>query len=90
MNNSQVHYMQEIVPELAFPLLSESNSVWDAETILGGIMPETFNAEKSDRLDIVSAASISSHCPVSCFLLQRSMNFVHASLTCNKSYITDQ
>jgi hypothetical protein len=65
-------------------LFSESNSVWDAKAILGSKMPEPFNAAKSGRLDIISAASISSHCPFSCFLFQRSPNFVDASLISGK------
>lgn len=73
------------VPELAFPLFSKSDSVCDAKAILGSKMPEPFNAAKSARLDIISAASISSHCPLSCFLFQRSLNFADASLVSYKN-----
>jgi hypothetical protein len=49
--------------------------------ILANTMPEEFMAGKSILLDIASAASISTHCPVSCFFFQRSTNLKHASLS---------
>jgi hypothetical protein len=43
-------------------------------------MHDAFMAEKSVLLDIASAASISTHWPVSCFLFHNSINLTQASL----------
>lgn len=69
-----------LVPELVFPLLSESISVWDVVTTLESVTPDAFIAEKSARLGVTSAGSISSHWPLSCFLFHREIKFLHASL----------
>lgn len=63
-----------------FPLFPRSPFKSCLLAILASTMPEAFMAWKSVRLDIASAASISTHCPVSCFFFQRSTNLKHASL----------
>lgn len=77
----------ELIPAPALmaacPLSSETKSPFDSFCLLAmleSIMPEAFMAENSDRLDIASAASTSTHWPVSCFRFHRSLNFKHASL----------